>query len=518
MAKKIVKKTASEAGAVVPMEISGAVLSVAQVAQNIALVHQLFKDKMKDGVHYGIIEGTQKPSLWQPGAELLAFAFRLRPEAAPGKPVVEVEIRPDGHLVAVATVMVTHIQTGEVWGTGTALCSTMETKYAFRNSNLPIPPAYWELSKTDKAAALKLLPPDSKVKKVNQKWVAQQRSPNPNLADSFNTCIVMAKKRAFVQAVRGATAASDIFTIDVEDFKDVITTREPQLTVQKIVGVDPLPPLDPKQSATPAPPAPDAPPPPATSPPPAPPATPPDPPQKNPFTADPADLATRAQLEQLGAPNDLYTRNPATIFPVFQTSTKMTTDQRQALVYLITIQHPGKRESFDRTARNVLANLQLVNDKLAGFTGDAKKRGGVAIRTIREAIDKVDPEARATAEAALKEVVDTLGNILYLESDPATRDLDPQVAALDKKVHVQVADAMNRKKGGYSILDLTAWGDALATQFKALRSDQPPSPTDPPPTVLTYAPGASTTTSPAKKVAEEGVIQSPLMDFADFND
>src|SRR5262249_55628176 len=43
------------------------------------------------------------------------------------------------------------------------------------------------------------------------------REPNPDLADSWNTVIKMADKRALIAATLNGTAASDIFPQDVED-------------------------------------------------------------------------------------------------------------------------------------------------------------------------------------------------------------------------------------------------------------------------------------------------------------
>ncbi len=49
------------------------------------------------------------------------------------------------------------------------------------------------------------------------------RIPNPDVADSVNTCQKMAQKRAFVAVVLVATNASDSFTQDLEDFTDLST-------------------------------------------------------------------------------------------------------------------------------------------------------------------------------------------------------------------------------------------------------------------------------------------------------
>ena len=44
------------------------------------------------------------------------------------------------------------------------------------------------------------------------------RVENSDLADTYNTVLKMAKKRALVDATLTATAASDIFTQDLEDY------------------------------------------------------------------------------------------------------------------------------------------------------------------------------------------------------------------------------------------------------------------------------------------------------------
>jgi hypothetical protein len=49
-----------------------------------------------------------------------------------------------------------------------------------------------------------------------------------NPADYYNTVLKMAKKRAHVDAVLTATAASDIFTQDVEDMPEVINVKKEQ--------------------------------------------------------------------------------------------------------------------------------------------------------------------------------------------------------------------------------------------------------------------------------------------------
>ena len=52
-------------------------LTVAEVKGNIGLIQAVLKDVMKEGVHYGVIPGCNKPSLLKPGSEIILSTFRL---------------------------------------------------------------------------------------------------------------------------------------------------------------------------------------------------------------------------------------------------------------------------------------------------------------------------------------------------------------------------------------------------------------------------------------------------------
>lgn len=56
----------------------------------------------------------------------------------------------------------------------------------------------------------------------------QYRVPNPEIADTINTCQKMAQKRSLVAAVLVVTNCSDAFTQDIEDFADATPHTEPQ--------------------------------------------------------------------------------------------------------------------------------------------------------------------------------------------------------------------------------------------------------------------------------------------------
>ena len=50
------------------------------VKNQISLIQRIMSDAMKEGEHFGVIPGCQKPTLLKPGAEKLGLTFRLEPE------------------------------------------------------------------------------------------------------------------------------------------------------------------------------------------------------------------------------------------------------------------------------------------------------------------------------------------------------------------------------------------------------------------------------------------------------
>lgn len=224
-------------------------MTVQDLTSQVQLVQQVMKEVMQEGQHFGVIPGTDKPTLYKPGAEKLAVVFRL----APGFRIERFDLG-DGHREERVTCTLSHISTGEVWGEGVGTCSTMEKKYRWRQKDRACPTC-------GEAAILRS-------KKGGEGWfcwrkkggcgatfdvgdpsVERQetgRQENPDIADTWNTVLKMAKKRAQVDATISVTGASDIFAQDLEDLPDVPTPREaPQ--------VDPRdrPPLEDSRRASP---------------------------------------------------------------------------------------------------------------------------------------------------------------------------------------------------------------------------------------------------------------------------
>ncbi|MBV9128465.1 MAG: hypothetical protein JO117_10300 [Verrucomicrobia bacterium] len=215
------------------LDPAASALSVQQVLGQVQLIQQILASTMKEGEHYGRIPGCgDKPTLLKPGAEKLCLTFRL----APAYNVEERQLE-RGHREYRVLCTLSSITTGAFIGQGLGTCSSLEAKYRFRAgqgepTERPVPRAYWDLRQEDPAKAQELLGGKGfSTRKIEGKgWMICQggeKVENDNPADTFNTVLKMAKKRALVDAVLTATAASDIFTQDLEDISANLAAHPP---------------------------------------------------------------------------------------------------------------------------------------------------------------------------------------------------------------------------------------------------------------------------------------------------
>jgi hypothetical protein len=212
-------------------------LTVEQMVEQVKKIQHLMSSVMKEGEHYGVIPGTDKPSLLQPGAQKLNFVFRLGDQ---NTQITQVDM-PNGHREYRVTLDIVHIPSGLVLSQGVGSCSTMETKYRYRNisdyedTGLPIPADSKERKQEYRKQGFGM-------KKVNGVWLwvkykDSTRVENPDIADTYNTVLKMANKRAYIHGTIKATAASDLFTQDVEDF-----SKEEEHAKESTAQPDPEPP------------------------------------------------------------------------------------------------------------------------------------------------------------------------------------------------------------------------------------------------------------------------------------
>jgi len=232
-------------------------MGVDDLREQVNHIQRVMREVMQKGEHYGVIPGTEKPTLLKAGAEKLGMTFHLDPAYS----WTRVDL-PNNHREYEMRCILTHIRSGRTWE-GIGACSTMESKYRYRGTEKvftekPIPKGYWELKKSDPAKAQELLGGKGFIpgKDENGSWFIcrkGERMENPDLADTYNTVLKMAKKRAHVDAIITATAASDIFTQDVEDLAmavPAVVIVEPERMATPPVAPKPEPPAPKSEKPT----------------------------------------------------------------------------------------------------------------------------------------------------------------------------------------------------------------------------------------------------------------------------
>lgn len=189
----------------------------AELRQQVNLIQQVMQAVMKRETHYGVIPGAQKPSLWKPGAEVLAATFRI----AIGYVVEDLS---NGDAVryrvkAIGSHQTTNVQLGE----GVGECSTDEEKYKWRKAICD--EEFEDAPETRRRVRY------GKGKTGTYKVKQIRTEP----ADLANTVLKIACKRAQIAAILNITAASDIFTQDVEDLPDELRDKTDEPMTAQVV-------------------------------------------------------------------------------------------------------------------------------------------------------------------------------------------------------------------------------------------------------------------------------------------
>lgn len=179
------------------------VQSADEVKGQVRRVQQVMQAVMKKDTHYGQIPGTQKPTLYKAGSEVLLSTFRIAVE-----PDVE-DLSTSDEIRFRVRAIGRHQTTGIVMGIGVGECSSNEEKYRWRDSVCDE-----EFDDTDEDRR--------RVKYQRQRngghFKRKQIRTEP--ADIANTVLKMAKKRAQIDMTLTALAASDIFAQDLEDMPE----------------------------------------------------------------------------------------------------------------------------------------------------------------------------------------------------------------------------------------------------------------------------------------------------------
>jgi hypothetical protein len=175
-----------------------------------------------DGIDYGVIPGTQKPTLLQPGAQKICFYYRVYPD----QEVTATEMG-NGHVEYVTRVRLKSQSSGRELGQGMGSCSTMESRYRYRNADRVCPACGKPTIIKGKEeygggyiCFMKKGGCGAKFGDHDQAIVGQAigKIENPDIADVRNTVLKISFKRALVNSAMCLGCASELFTQDLEDF------------------------------------------------------------------------------------------------------------------------------------------------------------------------------------------------------------------------------------------------------------------------------------------------------------
>jgi hypothetical protein len=176
--------------------------SAKEIRAQVNLIQEVMQAVMKDGIHYGKVPGCgDKPTLLKPGSEKILSTFGIAV-----RPIVEDLSTSDKVHYRVST---EGYRNGVLVGTGIGECSSDEEKYKWRKITCE---QEWDATSEDRRR-IKWVKPYGK-EAYSTKQVRTE------VADVANTVLKMAKKRSQIDLTLTSTAASDIFTQDIEDLPE----------------------------------------------------------------------------------------------------------------------------------------------------------------------------------------------------------------------------------------------------------------------------------------------------------
>lgn len=249
------------------VEQAGGLMPVMSVQNAVARYQELqrfVKSVLVEGVDYGTVAGIDKPALFKAGAEKLTTFFGLAVEL---EVIHKVEdwtgAEHGGESLFQYTARAYLSRGGQIIATADGSCNSWESKYRWRwvaEHELPPgvdastlrrrggrleeftfsvdksetsgkygkPESYWQTFRDaiEAGAAVKGTRA-TRANKIYDTWIIesyQYRIPNEDVYSLVNTVLKMAEKRALVAVTLLGTAASALYTQDVEDLADSVTT------------------------------------------------------------------------------------------------------------------------------------------------------------------------------------------------------------------------------------------------------------------------------------------------------
>ena len=194
--------------------VESQMMSVGAVVDQVRRMQEIMKEVMIKDVHYGIIPGTPKPTLYKAGAEKILMTFQL----SVGEPMIE-DLSDDDHVRYRIIAPIVNRHTGVIMGHGVGEASSEEEKYQWRK---PVCDEEFDETDMDRRREVWKKFWNKQQRKYETKKIKQVRTNPP---DQANTILKMSKKRSLTDATLTVTAASDIFDQDLDDLPPEQRTR-----------------------------------------------------------------------------------------------------------------------------------------------------------------------------------------------------------------------------------------------------------------------------------------------------
>ncbi len=193
---------------------------VAATMKKIYGFQSVIQSSLQKDRDYGVIPGTQKPTLLKSGAEKINMLFGCSPEyefltavSDFDKGFFNYEIR------------CTLMRNGCPVAQGVGSCNSYEKKYRYSTM-------------TEDQLAENGIDPSMGIPFTDRYGRTRYRVEAPDPADKANTILKMAKKRAYVDATLQVAALSDLFTQDLEDMADQIKAEnEATMTLAEAASI-----------------------------------------------------------------------------------------------------------------------------------------------------------------------------------------------------------------------------------------------------------------------------------------
>lgn len=164
-----------------------------------SVMHEYMSEAMVAGHHYYSFKDGDKPAITQEGAHAIVSLMKC----VIGPPEISETYHDDGHLSVRVRVNIFN-QSGALIATGDGICSTRESKYAYR--------WIWD-NEVPNGVDVSTLKSKTGTKKHGGTWT-QYQMPNQDLPDLYNTVLKMAVKRAKVAGVRQLPLVSELFVAE----------------------------------------------------------------------------------------------------------------------------------------------------------------------------------------------------------------------------------------------------------------------------------------------------------------